>query len=106
MEVIINHKFLMLFSRFAFTMLALLGLPLLSYLETGRPIMEWSFIIGILVTLVIIYVNGDGFFYRRGQHLIKEKKKKFYHSISFWTAFLYTIVASYLTIKAYGNFLY
>ncbi|MCA1061982.1 hypothetical protein QTG56_20190 [Rossellomorea sp. AcN35-11] len=78
----------------------------MSYLETGRPMMEWSLIIGILVTLIIIYVNGDGYFYKKGQHLIKEKKKRFYHSISFWTAFVYTAVALYLTIEAYGNLFY
>lgn len=100
-----NHKVWILFIRFMFTVLALIGLPFLSYLETGRPMMEWSLIIGILVTLIIIYVNGDGYFYKKGEHLIKEKKKKFYHSISFWTAFVYTAVALYFTIKIYGNLL-
>ncbi|MCA1059572.1 hypothetical protein LCL96_11510 [Rossellomorea aquimaris] len=106
MEVMIQSKWLLLCSRFAFTMLALLGLPFLSYLKTGRPIMEWSLIIGILVTLIIIYVNGDGYMSQRGKYMIKEKKKQFYHSISFWTALIYTMVAFYLTMKAYGNFLF
>jgi hypothetical protein len=101
-----NHKVWLLFIRFLFTVLALIGQPFLSYLETGRPMMEWSLIIGILVTLIIIYVNGDGYFYKKGQHLITENKKRFYHSISFWTAFVYTVVALYLTIKIYGNLLH
>ncbi len=106
MEVIINQKLLLVFSKIVFTMLVLMGLPLFGYLETGRPIMEWSLLIGIMVTLIIIYINGDGYRFQRFQHMIKEKKKRFYHSISFWTAFIYTLVALYLTVKAYGNFFY
>ncbi|BCB02967.1 hypothetical protein [Bacillus sp. KH172YL63] len=105
MESVLHKKVVQLFIKVAFTMLALLGIPYLSYLETGRPMLEWSLIIGVLVTLTIIYVNGDGYFYRPGQYLMKQKKKMFYQSISFWTAFLFTVAAFYFTMKAYGNIL-
>ncbi|MEI2663575.1 hypothetical protein [Rossellomorea sp. LJF3] len=104
MEGIINQKLLLYFSKISFTMLVLVGLPFWSYLETGRPMMEWSLIIGILITLIIIYAYGGGYRYQRIQHILKGKKKKrFYHSISFWTALIYTAVVFYLTIKAYGD---
>jgi uncharacterized membrane protein YidH (DUF202 family) len=106
MEVIMNQKLLLFFSKIAFTMLVLVGLPFWSYLETGRPMMEWSLIIGILTTLTIIYAYGDGYRYQRIQHMIKGKQKSFYHSISFWTALIYTVVVFYLTVKAYGNIFY
>lgn len=106
MEVLINQKLLLFFSKVAFTMLVLLGLPFWSYLETGRPMMEWSLIIGILITLILIYAYGGGYRYQRIQHMLKGKQKRFYHSISFWTALIYTVVVFYLTINAYGNIFY
>jgi hypothetical protein len=64
--------------------------------------MEWTFIIGVLVTLTIIYVHGSG--YRGEKDVPKKKRKKFYLSISFWTAFIYTLIAYYLTNTVRSNF--
>jgi hypothetical protein len=82
-----------------FTLLFLFGLPYLAFLETGRPFMEWTLLIGVFMTTGIFYCHGPGY-----RIVVEDKGNKYFQSIPFWLSFIYTIVVSCLTYVYYGEY--
>jgi hypothetical protein len=81
------------------TLVLLFGLPYWAFLETGRPFMEWTFLIGVYMTTLIFYCHGQGY---RG--LVEQKRNEFFRSIPFWISLSYTLVFSCLTYVYYGEY--
>jgi hypothetical protein len=86
-------------SSVLFTLLLLLGLPYLASLKTGRPFMEWTLVIGVLITSGIFYCHGPGY-----RAFVENTKNRVFRSPPFWISLIYTLVVSCLTYIYYGKY--
>ena len=79
-------------SSVLFTLLVLLGLPYWAFLKTGRPFMEWTLVIGVLITSGIFHCHGPGY-----RAFVENTQSSVLRSPPFWTSLIYTLVVAYLT---------
>jgi hypothetical protein len=82
-----------------FTLLVLLGLPYWAFLKTGRPFMERTLVIGVLMTAGIIHCHGPGY-----RAFAVHTKTRVLRSPPFWTALIYTLIVSCLAYLYYGEY--
>ncbi|WP_113929453.1 hypothetical protein [Bacillus sp. P14.5] len=61
-----------------FTLILLMGLPYWAFLKTGRPFMEWTLVIGVLITTGKFACHGPGY-----RALVEDKETKVFQSPPF-----------------------
>ncbi len=100
----LNIKIIMKIITLSITILFLWGLPKIGSLLSNRPTIEFTLIIGVLITLCVFYLHATGLSLSNREDDEVEIRNDFYRSLSFWTAFIYTCVACYHTYQLYYRF--